>query len=90
MPKMEGKRRNFKIRDIVVVYQNNVSRNHWPIAKKIDVHNNKKGLVHSVLIHTGEQSGSENSKHELERPTDKIVLILGSDEVQFPTKKAMC
>ena len=87
--KWEGKRRNFKIGDIVVVYQNNVSRNQWSIARIIDV-KRKKGLVRSVLIHTGEQSGSKNSKHELEQPIDKMVLILGRDEVQFPTKKAMC
>ena len=87
--KWEGKRRNFKIGDIVVVYQNNVSRNQWSIARIIDV-KRKKGLVRSVLIHTGEQSGSKNSKHELEQPIDKMVLILARDEAQFPTKKAMC
>ena len=38
--KWEGKRRNFKIGDIVVVYQNNVSRNHWPMARIINVNIN--------------------------------------------------
>ena len=56
--KWEGKRRNFKIRDIVVVYQN-VSRNHWLMARIIDVNGNK-GLFRSVLLHMGEQSGNEN------------------------------
>ena len=88
--KWQGKRRNFKIGDIVVVYQNNVSRNHWPMARIIDVNSDKKGLVHSVLLRMGERSGNENSKRELEQPIDKIVLIMGSDEVLFPTKKAMC
>ena len=32
----------------------------------------------------------EYSKSELEWPHDKIVLILGSNEAQFPIKKAMC
>ena len=88
--KWEDKRRNFKIGDITVVYQNNVSRNHWPMARIIDVNSDKKGLVHSVLLRMGERSGNENSKRELEQPIDKIVLIMGSDEVLFPTKKAMC
>ena len=88
--KWQGKRRNFKIGDIVVVYQNNVSRNHWPMARIIDVNSDKKGLVRSVLLHMGERSGNENSKRELEQTIDKIVLIMGSDEVLFPTKKSMC
>ena len=36
----------------------------------------------------GERSGNENSKRELERPIGKIVLIMGSDEVRFPTENA--
>ena len=88
--KWEDKRRNFKIGDIVVVYQNNVSTNHWLMARIIDVNSDKKGLVRSVLLSMEERSGNENSKHELERPIDKIVLMLGSDEVRFPTEKATC
>ena len=76
--KWEGKRRNFKIGDIVVVYQNNVSRNHWPMARIIHVNSDEKELVRSVLLRMGKRSGNENSKRELERPIDKIV---GSDEV---------
>ena len=64
--KWEGKRRNFKTGDIVV-YHNNVSRNHWPMARKIDLNSNKKGLVCSVLLCMGERSGNKNSKHELEK-----------------------
>ena len=70
--------------------QNNISRNHWPMARIIDVNTDKKELVHSVLLCMGEQSENKKSKQELEQPIDKIMLILGSDEVQFPTKKAMC
>ena len=88
--KCQGKRRNFKIGDIIVVYQNNISRNHWPMARIIDVNSDKKGLVHSVLLRMGERPGNENSKSELEQPIDKIMLIMGSDEVLFPTKKSMC
>ena len=79
--KWEGKRRNFKIGDIVVVYQNNVSRNHWPTARIIYVNRDKKGLVSSVLLRLGERLESRNSKRELEQPIDKIALILRSDEV---------
>ena len=88
--KWEGKRRNFKIGDIVVVYQNNVSRNHWPMARIIDPTSDKKGLVGSVLLRMGERSGNENSKRKLERTIDKTVLIMGSDEVRFPAEKPTC
>ena len=60
------------------------------MARIIDVNSDNKGLVRSVLLCMREQSGNDNSKHELERPTDKIVLIMGSDEVRFPTEKATC
>ena len=86
----KAKKRNFKIGDSVVVYQNNISRNHWPTARILNVNIDKKGLVRSVLLCMGERSGNENSNRELERYIDKIVLILGSDEVRFPTEKATC
>ena len=60
------------------------------MAGKIDVNSDKKGLVRTVLLRMRERSGNENSKYELERPIDKIMLIHGSDEVWFPTEKATC
>ena len=82
--------KNGKTKEETSKYQNNVSRNHGPMARIIDINSDKKWLVHSVLLRMEERSGNENSKRELERPIDKIVLIMGSDEVLSPTKKAMC
>ena len=62
--KWKGKRRNSKIGDIVVEYQNNDARNHWPMGRIINVNSNKKGLVCSVLLCMGEQSGNKNSKKD--------------------------
>ena len=59
------------------------------MARIINVNSDKKGLVRSVIC-MGKQLGNENSKCELERPVDKIVLIMGSDGVRFPTEKATC
>ena len=84
--KWQGRRRNF----IVVVHQNNASRNHWPMARIINVKSDKKGLARSVILRMGERLGNENSKRELKRPVDKIVLIMGSDEDRFSTEKATC
>ena len=85
--KWEGKKRNFKIGDVVIIYHLNVSKNHWPMARIIDV-NSKKGLVCCVLLCMEELSGNKNSKYDLEQPTDKIMLILENVEVQLPTEKA--
>ena len=84
--KWEDKKRNFKIGDIVIVYQVNVAKSHWPMTRIIGVNKNKKGLICSVLLRMGERSGNENSKYELGQPIEKIVLIPGSDKVWFPTK----
>ena len=68
MQKWEGKKTNFKIGDIVIVYQDNVSRNHWPMAKIINVNSNKKGLVLSVLLCMGKRSGNNvNCNNQLTR-----------------------
>ena len=55
------------------------------MARIIDVNSDKKELVRSVLLCMAERPIDKR-----EQPIDKIVFILGSDEVQFPTKKAMC
>ena len=55
------------------------------MARIIDVNSDKKELVRSVLL-----CMAERPIDKIEQPIDKIVLILGSEEVQFPTKKAMC
>ena len=47
----------------------------------IDINNAQKGLVRSVTLKIGEPAGNENSKRKLERPIDKIVLLLEIDNV---------
>ena len=49
------------------------------MGRVIDVNNDRKGLVRSVTLKIGEHAGNENSKRKLERPIDKIVLLLESD-----------
>ena len=52
------------------------------MGKITDVNNDQKGLVRSVTSKIGERAGNENSKRKLERPIDKIVLFLESDNVK--------
>ena len=60
------------------------------MTRIIDVNSDSKGLVRSVLLCMRERSGNDISKCQFEGPIDKIVLIMGRDEVRFPTKKATC
>ena len=66
----------------------NVSRNHWPMVTAFGV-NSSNELVCSKLLRMGDRSENENSKRELEQPIGKKVLILGRDEVRFPTEEAI-
>ena len=52
------------------------------MGRIIDVNNDQKGFVQSVILKIGERAGNENSKRKLEWPTDKIVLLLESDNVK--------
>ena len=67
--------------DIVLLKQSDVPQNQWSMGRATEVHNDQKGLVRSVTLKIGEHAGNKNTKHKLERPIDKIVLLLGSDNV---------
>ena len=54
------------------------------MGRVIDVNNDRKGLVRSVKLKIGERAVNENSKHKLERPIDKIVLLFESDNDNEP------
>ena len=47
-----------------------------------DVNNDQNGFFRSVTLKMGERAGNENSKRKLERPIDKIALLLESDNVK--------
>ena len=89
LQKWEAKKKNFKILEILIVYQVNVLRNHWPMARIIGANINKKRLVRSVLLRMAERSGNEHSKRKWERPVDKSALIPGRNEVRFSTEKGI-
>ena len=46
-----------------------------------DVNSDRKGVVSSLLLPMGERPGNESSKHKLERPISKIVVLLESNGV---------
>ena len=64
-------RKNFKIRDIVVIVDPTSPRASWPLARIIETKPDSKGLVRSVKLKT--KTGI------LERPVTKICLLLDED-----------
>ena len=80
--KWTSRRRNFRVDRIVLLKQSDVPRNQWSMGRITDVNNDQKGLVRSATSKIGERAGDENSKRKLERPIDKIVLLLESDNVK--------
>jgi hypothetical protein len=72
------KKRNFVIGDIVLLKENDLSRNDWPMAKVINVNCSNDGCVRSVnLLMSTRNLGNERVIKE--RPVDKIVLLLEGD-----------
>lgn len=45
-------RRNLEVGDIVLIKDDNTTRNNWPLARVIQVTTDKKGLVRSVTVKT--------------------------------------
>ena len=72
-------KRNLKIGDIVIV-QEEVPRNEWPLGKITDTSTDQQGLVRSVKIKLGsrnpQKKGNDTNSHIIERPVQKVVLLL--------------
>ena len=71
-------KRNFEVGDIVLLKFDS-SRNHWPMARIIEVEPDVKGHVRSVKLKCGDNQNS--SEKILRRPISKIVLLLENSPV---------
>ena len=69
--KWNRKRRNFVPGDVVIIVDNQVPRNSWPMGRIIKTIPDAKGYVRRVLLKT--------KTNELERPVDKICLLLEAE-----------
>ena len=77
--KWTKEKRNFMKGDIVLVKDEDVRRNQWPMAKIVDVYPSPDGMVRSVKV----RLGSKDNKCKvsvLERPITKLVLLLESED----------
>ena len=69
-------KRNFSINDIVLVKDENLARNQWPLARVTETFPDPDdGLVRKVKLLVS------TSKSKLQRPIHKLVLLVEGDEM---------
>ena len=74
-------RRNLCVGDIVIIWDDNVPRNQWNLARVIEAKEDYDGLVRKVKIQLGQRNLSEKgerlvSPSILERPVQKLVVLV--------------
>ena len=74
--KWTRQRRNSRVGDIVIVRDDDLARNNWPLGKVVEVYPSDDDLVRKVRIlvsHGGKLS-------HLDRPVHKLVLIIAQED----------
>lgn len=74
-------RRNLAIGDIVLLKDNNVQRNQWPLALVIEAKEDQDGLVRKVKLRVSNNKaimkGTKiKALSEMERPVQGVVLLI--------------
>ena len=77
--KWTEEKRNFTKGDIVLVKDEDVRRNQWPMARVVDVYPSDDGLVRSVKVRMASRDGGKKLTL-LDRPITKLVLLLESED----------
>ena len=77
--KWQNGKRNFCVGDVVLLCQNEVGQNQWPMAKVTEVFKDSSGYVQSIKLKVGKTNTSDQSNTMLERPVTKIVLFCESE-----------
>ena len=85
-------KRNLKEGDIVLLNDDNLQRNQWPLARVETVLSGSDGLVRKVRLRIGNRNLGNNGKPVastkfLDRPVHKLVLLLSDDEFNSPTEE---
>ena len=73
------------IGDIVILKENDLPRNRWPLAKVSKVYPSEDGLVRKVQILRSDQNLDSQGKRKrpttyLDRPVHKLVLLLSQEK----------
>ena len=76
--KWHNRRDNFRVGDIVLIVQDNVSRNEWNRGKIVNVREDSEGQIRSVFVKIGNRG--DRSEQVLERPIDKLVFLCSTED----------
>ena len=76
--KWNKQQRNCKVGDVVLLKED-AEHNQWPMAKIVAVNSDAKGDVHSIKILVGAANKSDNSIRYLERPVNKLVVLVENE-----------
>ena len=69
--KWTQEKRNLQVDDVVLLKEEGVVRGRWPMARVVEVHPSKDGLVRSVSLRVGQTI--------FKRPINKTVLLVAAD-----------
>ena len=69
--KLNSIKRDFKVDTIVIIKDEGVTRNEWPLGRIVNVHKGKDDRVRALTIRT--------KKNKVQRTITKIVLLLPED-----------
>ena len=77
-------RRNLSVGDVVIVKDDNLPRNCWQLARVSKTYPSEDGYIRSVQVDLGDTTLHADGKREgpvkqLDRPVNKLVLLLPSD-----------
>ena len=73
--KWNNQKRNCQVGDSVLLRQE-ADQNQWPRAQIVNAYSDSKGNVCSVRLLLGAKDKSENSTPYLERPVNKLVVLV--------------
>lgn len=86
------KKRNLKVGDVVMIKDDNLSRNRWRLGRISKAHEDDDGLVRKVRLTVGssdlDSKGVRTSKLiELDRPVHQLILLQETEE--FPLEEPL-
>ena len=79
-------RRNLQVNDVVIIKDDNQPRNKWQLARVAEVYPSDDGLVRKVKVLVADSSLNRSGQRTepvsyLERPVQKVVLLVANDDV---------
>ena len=86
--KWNNQKRNCQFGDIVLLRQE-ADRNQWPMARNANVYSDSKGNVRNVRLLHDASDKSDNSTRYLERPVNKLVVLVENKSLKIFVSRNM-